>query len=158
MDKQEVMKNTVRVIEGFFADEDWTYEYEEEKMVFRTGVNLDNKLKSTRIFIRVAEQGVSVLSTINMKADKECLQQVAEYLTRANYGLRDGNFELDFSDGEIRYKVFHSSIDGVPSKELIKNAVYIGLWMLERYGNGLLSVMFGMQTPAEAIEESEKDN
>lgn len=74
MDKQEVMKNTVRVIEGFFADEDWTYEYEEEKMVFRTGVNLDNKLKSTRIFIRVAEQGVSVLSTINMKADKECLQ------------------------------------------------------------------------------------
>lgn len=83
---------------------------------------------------------------------------MAEYLTRANYGLRDGNFELDFSDGEIRYKVFHSSIDGVPSKELIKNAVYIGLWMLERYGNGLLSVMFGIQTPAEAIEESEKDN
>jgi hypothetical protein len=29
---------------------------------------------------------------------------VCEFLTRVNYGLAAGNFELDFSDGEVRYK------------------------------------------------------
>ena len=33
---------------------------------------------------------------------------MAEFLTRANYGLRIGNFEMDFEDGEVRYK---SSVD-----------------------------------------------
>jgi len=29
---------------------------------------------------------------------------VNEFLTRANYGLNIGNFEMDFQDGEIRFK------------------------------------------------------
>lgn len=29
-----------------------------------------------------------------------------EYITGANYGLRNGNFEMDVEDGEIRYKVY----------------------------------------------------
>ena len=31
-------------------------------------------------------------------------EDVAQFLTRTNYGLAAGNFELDFEDGEIRYK------------------------------------------------------
>jgi len=31
-----------------------------------------------------------------------------KFLTRANYGMMIGNFEMDFTDGEIRYK---TSID-----------------------------------------------
>lgn len=33
---------------------------------------------------------------------------LAEFLTRANYGLFIGNFEMDWQDGEVRYK---TSID-----------------------------------------------
>jgi len=33
---------------------------------------------------------------------------VAEFINRANYGIIIGNFEMDFADGEIRYK---TSID-----------------------------------------------
>ena len=32
-------------------------------------------------------------------------QDIAEYLTRANYGMVMGNFEMDYSDGEIRYLI-----------------------------------------------------
>jgi hypothetical protein len=35
-------------------------------------------------------------------------QTIAKFITRANYGMSLGNFELDFNDGEIRYK---TSID-----------------------------------------------
>jgi hypothetical protein len=47
-------------------------------------------------------------SVMESKVPANKRQTVAEYLTRANYGLVLGNFEMDFSDGEVRYK---TSID-----------------------------------------------
>ncbi|WP_049790798.1 hypothetical protein [Trichormus azollae] len=51
-------------------------------------------------------------------------QVIAECITRANYGMIIGNFELDFNDGEIRYK---TSIDAEGERlsfALIKQVVY----------------------------------
>jgi hypothetical protein len=82
--------------------------------------------------------------------------QVAEYITRANYGLRIGNFEMDYSDGEVRYK---SSLDfeGEPlTPKLIKNAMYPAVHTMDLYLPGLLGVMYGNKTPAEAIREIEE--
>jgi hypothetical protein len=82
---------------------------------------------------------------------------VAEFLTRANYGLRIGNFELDYSDGEVRYK---SSIDFEGqnlTSDFIRNAIYPAVHTMDRYLPGLLRVSFGGATPHEAIEEVEGD-
>ncbi len=58
--------------------------------------------------------------------------QVSEFLTRANHGLADGNFELDFDDGEVRFKsVLHvpSELDGL----LVKRVVRLNGTALETY-------------------------
>ena len=50
--------------------------------------------------------------------------EIAQFLTPANYGTLIGNFELDFKDGEIRYK---TSIDVEGDRltpALIKRLVY----------------------------------
>jgi hypothetical protein len=51
-------------------------------------------------------------------------REVSEFLTRANYGLAAGNFELDFDDGEVRYKsVLHlqgDELDGLTLKRLVR--------------------------------------
>ena len=51
--------------------------------------------------------------------------EVSHFLTRANYGLADGNFELDFEDGEVRYKtVLHvqaDELDGLVLKRLLRS-------------------------------------
>lgn len=80
---------------------------------------------------------------------------VAEYITRANYGLRIGNFELDYSDGEVRYK---SSLDfeGVTlTPALIRNTIYPAVTTMDRYLPGLMKVIYGGRTPYEAIVEIE---
>ena len=67
-------------------------------------------------------------------------REVAEYLTRANYGLRIGNFEMDLRDGEVRYK---SSVDfeGVGlSHQLIRTTLYPAVGTFDRYYPGLLRV------------------
>jgi hypothetical protein len=81
---------------------------------------------------------------------------VAEFVARANYGLWIGNFEMDWSDGEVRYK---SSLDfeGVAlTSELIRNTISPAVQMMVCYLPGLLSVIGG-QSPAEALAQVDAD-
>jgi hypothetical protein len=93
-----------------------------------------------------------------VRVPAEMRPSVAEYITRANYGLRIGNFEMDFDDGEVRYK---SSIDfeGVElSTGLIRNTIYPAVQTMDRYLPGVLSVVFGGKSAEEAIGEIEEES
>jgi hypothetical protein len=91
-----------------------------------------------------------------IKAPESQRPVVAEYLTRANAGLHIGNFEMDYGDGEIRYR---SSLDfegTVLTPALIKNAIYPAVHTMDFYLPGLLSVMYGQQAPEKAIKAIER--
>lgn len=82
---------------------------------------------------------------------------VAEYLTRANYGLPLGNFEMDFSDGEVRFK---TSLD-VEGEEymltpaMIKSLVYSNVLTMDRYLAGMMAVIYGDASPEQEIAKAE---
>lgn len=65
---------------------------------------------------------------------------------------------MDFRDGEIRYKCFVNCDETTPGKETIKDSIYIPAAMFKRYGNGIINVLFGMKSAADAIEECEADS
>lgn len=105
--------------------------------------------------IRVDLEEFLFYAVAPVKVAEEVRNAVAEYITRANYGLRIGNFELDYSDGEVRYK---SSLDfeGMAlMPEFIRNTIYPAVHTMDRYLPGLLRVSYGGATPREAIEEIE---
>lgn len=80
---------------------------------------------------------------------------IAEFITRANYGLRIGNFEMDHSDGEVRYK---SSLDfkgTLLNSPLIENTIYAAVQTMDRYLPGIMRVVYGGLDPEAAIEEIE---
>jgi hypothetical protein len=93
------------------------------------------------------------LAPIKVPDEKRLI--VAEYLTRANYGLRIGKFELDFNDGEVRYK---SSLDfegETLSHAWLQHAIYPAVQTMDRYLPGLMNVLYGGVSPAEAVAEIE---
>ena len=80
---------------------------------------------------------------------------VAEFLTRANSGMIIGNFEMDFEDGEIRYKTSIDVEDDSLSCALIKRLVYANVMMMDAYLPGMMSVIYGDVTPIDAIAQIE---
>jgi len=80
---------------------------------------------------------------------------VAEFLTRANSGMIIGNFEMDFEDGEIRYKTSIDVEDDSLSCALIKRLVYANVMMMDAYLPGIMSVIYGDVTPLDAIAQIE---
>lgn len=146
-----------KAIENFFAKDDWKYEPMDENGIFRTGISLKSKVKSAKLYIDVKNQGYSIISVLPIGADEENRAAAAEFITRANYGMYLGNFEMDFSDGELRYKTSAFCGEEIPTFEQIRELVYVNFSMIERYGDGLLKVIFGMSTPEDAINEIENN-
>lgn len=86
----------------------------------------------------------------------ERYSSVSEYLHRANFGLLFGNFEIDYSDGEIRFKITTDCEDvKALTNYIIDRSVALPCAMFERYGEGMLKLMMGIGSPAELILESE---
>jgi hypothetical protein len=76
---------------------------------------------------------------------------VASFLTRVNYGLAIGNFELDFDDGEVRYKT-SLAVDGQDvNPALVRRLVRANGIAMERYLPGIAAVIAGTP-PVPAVE------
>jgi hypothetical protein len=76
---------------------------------------------------------------------------VAEYITRANYGLPLGNFELDLEDGELNFKNAVQVPEGVISTALLRPYLLNAVETVNYYLPGLQQVLAGSATPAAAV-------
>ncbi|MBQ9099013.1 MAG: hypothetical protein IJY50_06245 [Clostridia bacterium] len=145
-------------IEEYFQEFGWKYRFVEDKEYFRAGFNIDCKLGETTLMVRPRDTFYTVHATIKVNADSDCRLAVAEYLTRANYGLNWGNFEMDMNDGEIRYKILVDCGDHcecLPSNTVFENSIVLAVQMMKKYGDGLLAVMYGFKTPEQACKDAE---
>lgn len=82
---------------------------------------------------------------------------MAEFVCRANYGLRDGNFEMDFNDGELRYKCYVNCADRLPSVEAVEKSITCPAAMFSRYSDGIVQILFSDISPADAVARCEED-
>jgi hypothetical protein len=85
----------------------------------------------------------------------DTLPQVAEFITRANFGMSVGNFELDYENGSVRFK---TSVDYQGAELLapfVRNAILAAMDGVELYAEALIDVMGGKKTPGSAIFDVE---
>ena len=158
------VNSAIAAVKGLLDSNGWRYDFNAEKNYFNVKFNLSKtKLGSVSIMIRVRPRSaepsecfaIYSYGNVSLKADADCMAQVCEYLTRANYGLVMGNFEMDHTDGEIRYKVSMNARDTLPGEDALDDLVALPVSMFNKYGNGLLAVAMGMQSPEEAIKKAE---
>ena len=78
---------------------------------------------------------------------------VAETMTRINFRLRLGTFDLDFDDGEMRYRTGCDVEGGELTQHMVLTIVGNVCGSIDRYGPALMRVMFGDATPEDAAAE-----
>lgn len=133
----------------------YVYDFYAEKGAINMRFALKNKLSSVRFYIRIKDRFYVSYCYIDMHCEPEHRTEVAKYLTMANYGLYRGNFEMDLSDGEIRYKYLVDCSFCMPTQSMIDESFGIPISMVERYGNELVKIMLGIQTAEAGIKIAE---
>jgi hypothetical protein len=81
---------------------------------------------------------------------------VAEFISRVNFGLVSGNFEMDWTDGEVRFKTGIELTGVTPTTELVAALVQPNLSAVLRYLPDLLMVIRNEADPVTAREECEE--
>lgn len=155
MDREKI----VEAVRDWLENDDWRYEYDAEYSLIEAGVALDSKIKSGRVRIIFNEDNYNVYLTVPINGNKDDLGELNKYLAMANYGLRNGNFELDMNDGEIRYKTYVNcaGLESLP-EEIIKASIYVGWVMMDRYGDGIAALALGFSDADTEIKKAEKED
>jgi hypothetical protein len=110
--------------------------------------DLSGPLGTWRFYAQAVDEQRLILlySVCPLRVPADRLAEVSQFLTGANYGLAAGNFELDFEDGEIRYKtVIHIQGHGL-DRDIVKRLVRSNGMAMETYLPGIGAVIAG--TPA----------
>lgn len=149
----EVVK---KFLDGGFDGDKWNYEVHQE-IAFIGGIGgLEGKITDLRFYIIVGDETVTCYHTAPIKAPLEQRTAISEFITRANYGLTNGNFEMDFSDGELRYKTTISQHDllrnDAAAFRSMRVLMMLGPSMWQRYGDNLAALLFGY-TDNKSVEE-----
>lgn len=154
-----VNEQIIDAVRDWLDSDDWHYDYNAEHQVIQMGFELKGKLKSIKIFISFGETHYTVYQVAPINGDTNDLNELNKYLALANYGLRSGNFELDWRDGEIRYKC-NINCDGLETlpQEIIKDSVYVGCAMMDRYGDGIAALALGFSDADTEIKKAEGDD
>ena len=97
-----------------------------------------------------ADDQVVVHSSFNPPVPEERREAMALFLTRANYGILHGNFELDLDDGDLRYKTSIDVSGAELTETLLENVVIANVSMFDRYVPGIEAVVRGVD-PDDAI-------
>ena len=134
-----------------FNDEEWQFEQHPERPVLRMGFEGKNGRWSCFAQER-ADEGQFVFYTVcAVNCPEELRPAMAEFITRANYGMVIGNFEMDYNDGELRYKTSVDVEHAELSRELIRPLVYINCLMMDKYLPGIMSLIYGGVDAAAAV-------
>jgi hypothetical protein len=78
--------------------------------------------------------------------------EVALLLTRVNYGLTIGNFELDLDDGELRYKTSVDLGGDPPSERILGALLDSNLTAMTTYLDAIHSVALGVTSAEDTAE------
>ncbi len=154
------MAALIDLVERFLKQDEWYPERHVEEDMLRTSFIGENG--RWQCLVRVSQNVLVMFYSIcPVTVPAEYRPAMAEFLTRANYGLRMGNFEMDFEDGEVRYKT-SIGVESIPldlleqstwDLNLFKGIVYPNVLMMDWYLPGIMRVIASNETPAAIIAE-----
>ena len=148
-----------KAMRDYLDKKDMLYEFNDQLGRFRFRMSLTGRIKDISYIIWVKSNLYLVYAIAPLGADPEdqkAMAEMAEFICRANYGLNIGNFEMDFYDGEIRFKICVDCDNTTPTSEILCNSIFCPAAMYEIYGSGILDVIIGKRSPKEAVEKCEE--
>jgi hypothetical protein len=153
---QVAWKNTMgrnfEAVEKFFIEDEWNYVQLGDSFVLKLGFSGDNGEWQCYAQVNEDLEQFVFYSVCSSKVPFSKRGAIAEFISRVNFGLIIGNFELDMTDGEIRYKTSIDVEDDRLTYALIKRLVYPNVLMMDKYYPGIMAVLYGNISPKEAVE------
>jgi hypothetical protein len=152
--KKQLERSLWDIVLGHFQEKGWQFTQLKEQSALLIPLRGNSGEWLAHVRVREGQQQVSCYSILPLKVPELKRMAVAEFITRVNYDMIIGNFELDLRDGEVRYKTALEIEQGQTTEGLLDRLVYANMMVMDRYLLSLMSVIYGSVSPEEAAEQA----
>jgi hypothetical protein len=135
-------------VKSYLDRNDWQHTAYPDASVFKMGCRLQDC--SVTIILTTRENQdvcrLSCYSSYPVNVPDDLRFRVADAITRINFTLSSGTFEMDHRDGELCVRMTLDS-EQPPSDRMIDRLLQYNLMLADEYFKPLMAVIFGSATP-----------
>jgi len=143
----------VNVTIRFFQEDQWNFQKLENQPVVRAGYRGEHG--TWVCYARADEEFHRFIfhSLMGLNIPPQYRLPVVEYLTRANYQLVIGNFDMDLDTGNVRFRTaVELQDDTVLTVDQVRSLAYTNVRTMDHYFPGVMAVVHGGLLPETALE------
>lgn len=101
---------------------------------------------------------IIVYSILSDNVPLERRERLAELFIRINYGLVLGNFEMDWDDGEVRYKTSVDLETITPTATVVRNLIFSNFFSTDRYLDVIEKAIHSEQSLVDLLAFAEEND
>lgn len=137
----------------YLTDNDWKFSIpENDKSLILFGLITDNGKFQCVIDVNEKDKKIIFYSIYPFNVPNNLKNSLAEILTRINYDLFLGNFELDFNDGEIRFKTSIIYEDTKVTTKMIDHLIKANISSMDTNFENINSFVRGQTTLKDTVK------
>lgn len=150
--KMERAKKVYATLCEALDERNWKYEKVDDELLVHFTVNGDDLPMQYIIFADVDRQLLRLLSPLpfDMAEDKRIDGAIAT--CHATYGLRDGSFDYDLSDGKIVYRMTSAFLDNEVPVSVIQYMIDFTGAVVDKYNDKFFALNKGFLTIEKFLE------
>ncbi len=141
------------VLVNMLDTRDWKYEKHEEDLLIKSGIKGDDLPIEFIVVVKPRNEVVQFISALpfNMPEDKRVEGAIA--VCAANYGIVDGSFDYDLTDGQILFRLTSSYRESKLSEDLFEYMIMVAASTVDNYNDKFFMLSKDMMTIQQFIEQ-----
>lgn len=131
-----------RVLYDILVQDGWEFDFDKKNEIIKLEVRGFSTSFYSYLFVDEEQESLLCNTHIREKIPSGKRLEVCDFMSRVNYELANGNFEMDMDNGEIRYRTYLDLKDAEPSKEQILNILWNSVLGFDTYYPGLMKLVY----------------
>ena len=149
--KYELAKQVYETLCAAIDRRNWNYGKDEEKLLVHVGVSGEDIPMKFILFVDADRQLIRLMSPLPFKMSEDKRVEGAIATCAATYGMADGSFDYDLSDGEIVFRMTASFRESMIGDGLFQYMISCSCAMVDKYNDVFLAIDKGLMSIADFL-------
>ena len=149
--KMELAKQVYNWLCSALENREWSFGKDEEKLLVHFGVSGDDIPMQFILVVDAERQLVRLMSPMPYKMSEGKRMEGAIATCAASYGMADGSFDYDLSDGEIVFRMTASFRESLIGEGLLQYMISCSCAMVDKYNDQFLAIDKGLMSITDFI-------
>ena len=146
---KEVYRTLLKMLDA----KKFKYERHDEDLLIKSGIRGEDLPVEFLMVVMPKNEVVQFISPMPFNIAEDKRVEAAVAVAIANYGLINGSFDFDLSDGEIRFRLTSSYRDSTLGKDLFEYMMMVGASTVDNYNDKFLMLSKGIITVEQFMEQ-----